>query len=352
MSASSFSITRCSAHDGVRERRVRPARAAAQHCARPRAEIRAEVDDLLKLVQLDWSGNRYPSQLSGGQRQRVALARALAVEPKVLLLDEPFGALDAKVREELRRWLRRLHDELHITSIFVTHDQEEALEVANRVVVLNNGKIEQAGTPEELYHQSGDAVRLQLPRQREPVPRARRGRPFYMRGTSIALARTATRPGQCQRQGRGVYVRPHLLDIASAADCEGARFAATVKPYQCGGAQGQGRIGQPLGRSGAGRARPRALSRTQDGARHRGLFEPTRKPSLPVSDLKTGGARSRLGAERFAETSPESGEAGGSSFEHRRFARAQPRQALIRVVQAGQGGHGERQVQQSIPVER
>ena len=103
-------------------------------------------------MQLDWAGERLPSQLSGGQRQRVALARALAVEPKVLLLDEPFGALDAKVREELRRWLRRLHDELHITSVFVTHDQEEALELANKVVVLNKGQIEQAGTPEELYH--------------------------------------------------------------------------------------------------------------------------------------------------------------------------------------------------------
>jgi sulfate transport system ATP-binding protein len=102
-------------------------------------------------VQLDWLADRYPHQLSGGQRQRIALARALAVEPKVLLLDEPFGALDAKVRKELRRWLRRLHDELHITSIFVTHDQEEALEVADRVVLMNKGKVEQVGTPEAVY---------------------------------------------------------------------------------------------------------------------------------------------------------------------------------------------------------
>lgn len=114
-------------------------------------EIAEKVNELLRLVKLDTFANRYPSQLSGGQRQRVALARALAVEPKVLLLDEPFGALDAKVRKELRRWLRRLHDDFHITSIFVTHDQEEALDVADRIVVMNEGKIEQIGSPEEVY---------------------------------------------------------------------------------------------------------------------------------------------------------------------------------------------------------
>jgi sulfate transport system ATP-binding protein len=119
---------------------------------RPSAEqIRRKVHELLELVQLDWLADRYPHQLSGGQRQRIALARALAVEPKVLLLDEPFGALDAKVRKELRRWLRRLHDDLHVTSIFVTHDQEEALEVADRVVLMNKGRVEQVGTPEEVY---------------------------------------------------------------------------------------------------------------------------------------------------------------------------------------------------------
>jgi sulfate transport system ATP-binding protein len=115
------------------------------------AEIRERVLELLRLVQLDWLADRYPAQLSGGQRQRIALARALAVKPNVLLLDEPFGALDAKVRKELRRWLRRLHDDIHITSVFVTHDQDEALEVADRVVVMNEGKIEQVGTPEEVY---------------------------------------------------------------------------------------------------------------------------------------------------------------------------------------------------------
>jgi sulfate transport system ATP-binding protein len=118
----------------------------------PEEQIRRKVKDLLELVQLDWLADRYPPQLSGGQRQRIALARALAVEPRVLLLDEPFGALDAKVRKELRRWLRRLHDDLHVTSIFVTHDQEEALEVADQVVLMNQGKVEQLGAPAEVYN--------------------------------------------------------------------------------------------------------------------------------------------------------------------------------------------------------
>ena len=125
----------------VRPRATRPAE----------AEIRARVENLLKLIQLEPQAKRFPSQLSGGQRQRVSLARALAVEPKVLLLDEPFGALDAKVWKELRRWLRKLHDEIHITTLFVTHDQEEALEVADRVAILRAGSIEQIGTPEEIY---------------------------------------------------------------------------------------------------------------------------------------------------------------------------------------------------------
>jgi sulfate transport system ATP-binding protein len=129
----------------VKPRRLRPSETA----------IKKKVHDLLSLVQLDWLADRYPAQLSGGQRQRIALARALAVEPRVLLLDEPFGALDAKVRKELRQWLRRLHDELHITSIFVTHDQEEALEVADRVVLMNHGKVEQIGTPREVVEQPG-----------------------------------------------------------------------------------------------------------------------------------------------------------------------------------------------------
>jgi sulfate transport system ATP-binding protein len=127
----------------VQPRRTRPAKTV----------IRARVEELLDLVQLGSLAHRLPSQLSGGQRQRVALARALAVQPRVLLLDEPFGALDSRVRKELRRWLRRLHDELGITSVFVTHDQEEALELADRVVVMDHGRVEQVGTPEQVYHE-------------------------------------------------------------------------------------------------------------------------------------------------------------------------------------------------------
>lgn len=132
--------------------RVRP------RAVRPSAEqIREKVMGLLRLVHLDAFHAHYPNQLSGGQRQRVALSRALAVEPKVLLLDEPFGALDSKVRKELRRWMRRLHDDIKITSVFVTHDQEEAMEVADRVVVMSNGRIEQAGTPEQVWHHPANA---------------------------------------------------------------------------------------------------------------------------------------------------------------------------------------------------
>ncbi|MGM3309088.1 sulfate/molybdate ABC transporter ATP-binding protein [Anabaena sp. WFMT] len=123
----------------------------------PQKKVKGRVDQLLELVQLSGLGDRYPSQLSGGQRQRVALARALAVEPNVLLLDEPFGALDAKVRKDLRAWLRRLHDEVHVTTVFVTHDQEEAMEVSDEIVVMNKGKVEQVGTPAEIYDHPASA---------------------------------------------------------------------------------------------------------------------------------------------------------------------------------------------------
>ena len=130
---------------------------------KPKAEIKEKVDNLLEVVGLAGFQTRYPNQLSGGQRQRMALARALAVDPEVLLLDEPFGALDAKVREDLRAWLRRLHDEVHVTTVLVTHDQAEALDVADRIAVLNKGRIEQVGTPTEVYDRPGQCVRDVVP---------------------------------------------------------------------------------------------------------------------------------------------------------------------------------------------
>jgi len=173
-------------------------------------EIEEKVHSLLKLVQLDWLANHYPSQLSGGQRQRVALARALAVEPKVLLLDEPFGALDAKVRLELRRWLRRLHDEIHVTSVFVTHDQEEALEVADRVVVMNEGQIVQIGTPEEIYNRPANTFvhnflgNLNIFRGRVIDDKA------YIGNLSIDLPEK----DQSDAKTAVIYIRPHQLDIS------------------------------------------------------------------------------------------------------------------------------------------
>ena len=149
----------------VRRRRDRP----------PAAQIRSRVADLLSLVQLEGSADRRPSQLSGGQRQRIALARALAVEPEVLLLDEPFGALDTQVRQELRRWLRRLHDALHFTSLFVTHDQQEALEVADSVVVLNHGRIEQRGSPREIYDAPASSFVHRFIGTTQELPAVRRG---------------------------------------------------------------------------------------------------------------------------------------------------------------------------------
>jgi sulfate/thiosulfate transport system ATP-binding protein len=173
------------------------------------AQIKAKVHDLLKLVQLDWLADRYPSQLSGGQRQRIALARALAVEPKVLLLDEPFGALDAKVRKELRRWLRRLHDELHVTSVFVTHDQEEALEVADRVVLMNQGHVEQVGAPQEVWdHPASPFVYGFLGDVNLFHGRAHEGQ-MHLDGVSIASPEHAG----AQDAQAFAYVRPHELDV-------------------------------------------------------------------------------------------------------------------------------------------
>ncbi|MBE7368332.1 sulfate/molybdate ABC transporter ATP-binding protein [Ramlibacter pallidus] len=174
------------------------------------AQIKQKVHELLNLVQLDWLADRFPSQLSGGQRQRIALARALAVEPKVLLLDEPFGALDAKVRKELRRWLRRLHDDLHVTSIFVTHDQEEALEVADRVVLMNAGHVEQVGSPQEVWeHPASPFVYGFLGDVNLFQGRAHQGE-VHLHGLNLASPEHA----DAQNAKAFAYVRPHDLDVA------------------------------------------------------------------------------------------------------------------------------------------
>lgn len=174
--------------------------------------IQQKVHDLLNLVQLDWLTDRYPSQLSGGQRQRIALARALAVEPKVLLLDEPFGALDAKVRKELRRWLRRLHDDLHVTSIFVTHDQEEALEVADRVVLMNSGSVEQIGSPQEVWdHPASPFVYGFLGDVNLFHGRAHQGQMLI--GGDSAVSLNSPEHQNVQDSKAFAYVRPHDIEV-------------------------------------------------------------------------------------------------------------------------------------------
>jgi sulfate transport system ATP-binding protein len=196
--------------------RVRP-RAARP----PAAEIVQRVMRLLKLVQLDWLADRLPSQLSGGQRQRVALARALAVEPKVLLLDEPFGSLDARVRQELRRWLRRLHDEIRLTSVFVTHDQEEALEVADRVVVMNAGRVEQVGPPAEIFDRPATAFvmsfvgNVNIFHGRVESGRARLG-PLDLAYPSHPHPEALPAAG---------YARPHELEVDRVAGAGGGLWA-------------------------------------------------------------------------------------------------------------------------------
>jgi sulfate transport system ATP-binding protein len=175
--------------------------------------IKAKVMELLTLVQLDWIADRYPHQLSGGQRQRIALARALAVEPKVLLLDEPFGALDAKVRKELRRWLRRLHDEMHVTSVFVTHDQEEAMEVADRIVVMNKGRIEQDGPPDDVYDHPATPFVLQ-----------------FLGDVNLFHGRLGQPPGAA---GEVSFVRPHEFAVVGTAE-PGAIAATLVQALTVG----------------------------------------------------------------------------------------------------------------------
>jgi sulfate transport system ATP-binding protein len=201
----------------VRPRKQRPGKSA----------IRDKVQELMKLIQLEGLEKRYPSQLSGGQRQRVALARALAIEPKVLLLDEPFGALDAKVRQDLRRWLRNLHDEIHVTSVFVTHDQEEALEVADRIVVMNQAKIEQIGTPDEVFHKPANEFVIDF------LGHVNLFHGRVDEGGKVSLAGA----GQSDGSGDGnakVYVRPFDLEIHPVRNSHAALPAKVVRVQSAG----------------------------------------------------------------------------------------------------------------------
>ncbi|MCA0400262.1 MAG: sulfate ABC transporter ATP-binding protein [Proteobacteria bacterium] len=196
----------------VKPRRERP----------PEAVIRKKVMALLDLVQLAWLADRAPAQLSGGQRQRIALARALAVEPQVLLLDEPFGALDAKVRKELRSWLRQLHDDLHITSIFVTHDQEEALELADRIVVVNQGRVEQVGSPKAVYEKPANAFVYGFLGSSNVLEGSVRNGMFHTDGGDFLVENaTGVHPHAT------AYIRPHDLAIDRSANAKG--IAAQVR---------------------------------------------------------------------------------------------------------------------------
>lgn len=197
----------------VRPRRIRPSAVA----------IRRKVETLLALIQMEDFARRYPGQLSGGQRQRVALARALAVEPKVLLLDEPFGALDACVRQELRQWLRRLHDEIHITSLFVTHDREEALEVADRIAVMDHGKIEQVGAPDEVFHRPTSEFVLNF---------LGSANVFYGSADGSRLAYDEETLSSADRTR--VFVRPHELDVRAQSDVAPSLPAGIVRVQSAG----------------------------------------------------------------------------------------------------------------------
>jgi sulfate transport system ATP-binding protein len=204
----------------VRPRKLRPSA----------GKIKEKVHELLKLIQLKGLGQRFPSQLSGGQRQRIALARALAIEPKILLLDEPFGALDARVRQDLRRWLRRLHDEIHVTSVFVTHDQEEALEVADRIVVMNHGKIEQEGTPDEVFHKPASEFVLSFLGNVNLF----HGR---MENGKVMLGSIFVDSGNVpaeQEKNVKLFVRPHELDINHINTGNGALPAKIIRMQAAG----------------------------------------------------------------------------------------------------------------------
>jgi sulfate/thiosulfate transport system ATP-binding protein len=205
--------------------RVRPRRLRLSKNA-----IKQRVDQLLQLVQLDTFATRYPHQLSGGQRQRVALARALAIEPKVLLLDEPFGALDAKVRQELRRWLRRLHEEIHVTSVFVTHDQEEALELADRVVVMNEGRIEQIGAPDDVFHHPNTEFVMNFLGQVNLFGgRVEDGKVHFS-----TLALDSPEHAKLPNQPVKVFVRPHEFEVNTHSNGHACLRATVSRVHSAG----------------------------------------------------------------------------------------------------------------------
>lgn len=197
---------------------------------RKKDEIKKKVLELLKLVRLDSLEGRLPAQLSGGQRQRVALARALAIEPKVLLLDEPFGALDAKVRQELRQWLRRLHDEIHVTSVFVTHDQEEAFEVADRIVVMNQGKVEQIGSPQEIFEKPASQFVFDF------LGNVNVFEGHISRGQASVGSFSVDYPHYTEDQTRPamLYVRPHEFDIDKTSNGTSSFRAVVVRAHPVG----------------------------------------------------------------------------------------------------------------------
>ena len=237
-------------------------------------EIRARVDELLELVQLHGYAERYPSQLSGGQRQRVALARALAPRPKVLLLDEPFGALDSKVRDELRTWLRRLHDEVHVTSLFVTHDQQEAFEVADQIVVLNKGKVEQMGPPQDLYeHPATPFVTEFLGSVNVLKVETVLGMDL---GDEVPLPLDVPGPGA----GPAVYVRPHDFEVTRERNGRPAWSARIRRAHPAGG-PGPPRPRPPRRHQPPRPDQPRALSRTRPGRRRGRLRHPQGPQGLP-----------------------------------------------------------------------
>ena len=269
---------------------------------RPKAQrpgrnlIKYKVMRLLKLVQLESMAHRYPHQLSGGQRQRVALARALAIEPKVLLLDEPFGALDAKVRQELRQWLRRLHDEIHLTSVFVTHDQDEALELADRVLVMNEGHIEQIGTPDEVFHKPATEFVVKFLGQVNFFHGRLEGGKVHFATLAWESPEHAGTPTQPAR----VFIRPHELDVDVTRNGHPA-LAGRGDPHPLGRSERAARIGGRVGRAAPCRAFAGALPLAEDRQRQHGVRHAPRRESvrrqaaMTQAEMRTCGRRTADG---------------------------------------------------------